>query len=74
MAMHLGQFMVISLAKNVTALFRSALPRAGLFTATTLSRPWNSVATTAWLGLALAASYAFYAVFASPSQDKLSGI
>ena len=49
-------------------------PRAGLFATTTLSRPWNSVATTAWLGLALAAIYAFYAVFASPSQDKLSGI
>ena len=27
-------------------------PRAGLFAATTLSRPWNSVAATAWLGLA----------------------
>ena len=26
------------------------------------------------LGLALAASCAFYAVFASPSQDKLSGL
>ena len=52
----------------------SDCPRAGLFAATTLSRPWNSVATTAWLGLALAASCAFYTVFASPSQDKMSGI
>ena len=49
-------------------------PRAGLFAAATLCRLWNSVATTAWLGLALAATYAFYAVFASPSQDKLSEI
>ena len=39
-----------------------------------LSRFWNSVATYAWLGLALAVSCAFYAVFASPSQDKLSGL
>ena len=45
-------------------------PRAGLSTATTLSRFLNSVATNAWLGLALAASCAFYAVFASPSQDN----
>ena len=29
---------------------------------------------TLWLGLALAAYRAFYAVFASPSQDKLSGL
>ena len=49
-------------------------PRAGLFAATTLSRFWNCVATYAWLGLALAVSCAFYAVFASPSQDKLSGL
>ena len=49
-------------------------PRAGLFAATTLSRFWNSVATNAWLGLALAVTCAFYAIFASPSQDKLSGI
>ena len=47
--------------------------RAGLFAATTLSRFWNSVATNAWLGLALVVACAFYAVFASPSQDKLSG-
>ena len=49
-------------------------PRAGLFAATTSSHFWNSVATYAWLGLALAVSCAFYAVFASPSQDKLSGL
>ena len=49
-------------------------PRAGLFAAATLSRFWNSVATNAWLGFALAAFCAFYAVFASPSQDKLSGL
>ena len=49
-------------------------PRARLFAATTLSRFWNSVATYAWLGLALAVSCAFHAVFASPSQDKLSGL
>ena len=51
------------------------LPSRRAFTATTLSRPWNSVASTAWLGLALAASYALYAAFGSPSQaHKLSGI
>ena len=49
-------------------------PRAGLFAAATLCRFWNSVATNAWLGFALAAFCAFYAVFASPSQDKLSGL
>ena len=49
-------------------------PCAGPFAATTSSRFWNSVATYAWLGLALAVSCAFYAVFASPSQDKLSGL
>ena len=49
-------------------------PRAGLFAAATLCRFWNSVATIAWLGFALAAFRAFYAVFASPSQDKLSGL
>ena len=37
----------------------------------TSSRFWNSAAATAWLGFALAAFCAFYAVFASPSQDKL---
>ena len=59
---------------RIVLRFFGYCPRAGLFTATTLSRFWNSVATYAWLGLALAVSCAFYAVFASPSQDKLSGL
>ena len=59
---------------RIVLLLWSDCPRAGLFATTTLSRSWNSVATTAWLGLALAATCAFYVVFASPSQDKLSGI
>jgi len=40
----------------------------------TMMRIVGSVATNAWLGLALAVYCAFYAVFASPSQDTLSGI
>ena len=59
---------------RIVLRFFGDCPRAGLFAATTLSRFWNSVATYAWLGLALAVSCAFYAVFASPSQDKLSGL
>ena len=59
---------------RIVLRFFGDCPRAGLFAATTLSRFWNCVATYAWLGLALAVSCAFYAVFASPSQDKLSGL
>ena len=59
---------------RIVLRFFGYCPCAGLFAATTLSRFWNSVATNAWLGLALAGHYAFYAVFASPSQDKLSGL
>ena len=59
---------------RIVLLIWSDCPRAGPFATATLSRSWNSVATTAWLGLALAATCAFYVVFASPSQDKLSGI
>ena len=42
-----------------------------LFAAAYLGRFWISAAVNAWLGFALAA---YHAVFASPSQDKLSGI
>ena len=59
---------------RIVVRFFGYCPCAGPFAATTLSRFWNSVATYAWLGLALAVSCAFYAVFASPSQDKLSGL
>ena len=54
---------------RIVLRFFGYCPRAGLFAATTLSRFWNSVAT-----YALAVSCAFYAVFASPSQDKLGGL
>ena len=53
---------------RIVLRFLGDCPRAGLFAATTLSRFWNSVATNAWLGVALAVTCAFYAVFASPSQ------
>ena len=59
---------------RIVLRFFGCCPRAGLFAAATLCRFWNSVATNAWLGFALAAFCAFYAVFASPSQDKLSGL
>ena len=43
---------------RIVLRFFGCCPRAGLFAATTLSRFWNSVATYAWLGLALAVSCA----------------
>jgi len=46
----------------------------GFLLSPTSSRFWNSAAANAWLGFALAAFRAFYAVFASPSQDTLSGL
>ena len=46
----------------------------GLLMPPPLRRFWNRAAAIAWLGFALAAFCAFYAVFASPSQDTLSGI
>ena len=45
----------------------------GLLLPPTSCRFWNCAAAIAWLGFALAAFCAFYAVFASPSQDTLSG-
>ena len=50
------------------------LPSRRAFAAATLCHSWNCVATIAWLGLALVANRAFYDVFASPSQDILSGL
>jgi len=46
----------------------------GLLMTPPLSRFWNCAAAIAWLGFALAAFCAFYAVLASPSQDTLSGL
>jgi len=46
----------------------------GILLLTPWCRFWICAAATAWLGLALAAFRAFHAVFASPSQDILSGI
>ena len=72
---HLTPFYIAPLRHRLLRIVLRCLEycsRAGLLHATTLSRFWNSAATTAWLGLALAAFCAFYAVFASPSQDKLS--
>ena len=60
--------------RRIVFRFFGYCPRAGLFAAAFLSRFWNSAATIAWLGFALAAFCAFYAVFASPSQDILSGL
>ena len=66
---HLTSFYIAPLRHRLLRIVLRCLeycPRAGLLNATTLSRFWNSAATNAWLGLALAAFCAFYLCFAKP--------